>query len=189
MTTVAIPAWNPQGLLPPIDVVNPASVERSPYRVALLDVVAQFATSPERRQILRGWLGYRAALHGIGLTVGFQWLDGSFLEQVEVLENRAPKDLDVVTFLSPPAGFAPSAQQMAVLDNQAAKQAFRVDSYFVDLNLPVDELVQRSTYWYSMWSHRRDQAWKGYLEVDLNPTHDQQATDYLNQQDALGSQP
>lgn len=64
MTTVAIPAWNPQGLLPPIDVVNPASVERSPYRVALLDVVAQFATSPERRQILRGWLGYRATPEG-----------------------------------------------------------------------------------------------------------------------------
>ena len=41
MTTVAIPAWNPQGLLPPIDVLNPTSVERSPYRVVLTDVVRQ----------------------------------------------------------------------------------------------------------------------------------------------------
>ncbi|HNO14481.1 MAG TPA: hypothetical protein PKM96_09835, partial [Accumulibacter sp.] len=59
----------------------------------------------------------------------------------------------------------------------------------VDLNLPANELVERSAYWYSMWSHRRNQVWKGYLEVDLNPAHDQQATDYLNQQDALGAQP
>lgn len=189
MTTVAIPAWNPQGLLPPIDVLNPTSVERSPYRVVLTDVMVRFATSPQRRQILRGWLGYRAALHGMGLTDGFQWLDGSFLEQVETLENRPPQDMDVVTFLNPPAGFAPTQQQIATLDNQAAKQAFRVDSYFVDLNLPANELVERSAYWYSMWSHRRNQAWKGYLEVDLNPAYDQQATDYLNQQDALGAQP
>ncbi len=189
MTTVAIPAWNPQGLLPPIDVLNPTSVERSPYRVALTDVMVRFATSKERRQILRGWLGYRAALHGMGLTDGFQWLDGSFLEQVETLENRAPQDMDVVTFLNPPAGFAPSQPQMAVLDNGAAKQAFRVDSYLVDLNLPADDLIERCTYWYSMWSHRRNQTWKGYLEVDLNPAHDPQALDYLNQQDASGAQP
>lgn len=189
MTTVAIPAWNPQGLLPPIDVLNPTSVERSPYRVALTDVLVRFATSKERRQILRGWLGYRAALHSMGLTDGFQWLDGSFLEQVETLENRPPQDMDVVTFTNFPAGLAPTPQQMAALDKQAAKQTYQVDGYFVDLSLPADKLARRCAYWYSMWSHRRDQAWKGYLEVDLNPAHDQQATDYLNQQDASGAQP
>jgi hypothetical protein len=189
MTTVAIPAWNSQGLLPPIDMLNPTSALRSPYRVALTDVMVRFATSPERRQILRGWLGYRAALHGMGLTDGFQWLDGSFLEQVETLENRPPRDLDVVTFTSFPAGFAPTPQQMAALDKQAAKQTYRVDSYFVELNLPADKLARRSAYWYSMWSHRRNEAWKGYLEVDLNPTYDPQALDILNQQDALGTPP
>jgi hypothetical protein len=97
--------------------------------------------------------------------------------------------MDVVTFLNVPAGFAPSSQQMAVLDNQAAKQAYRVDSYFVELNLPNDKLVRRSTYWYSMWSHRRNGVWKGYLEVDLKPASDQQALEYLDQQDAVGAQP
>jgi hypothetical protein len=189
MMTVAIPAWNPQGLLPPVDPIDPASPERSPYRVALLDVVARFATSPQRRQILRGWLSYRAALHGMGLTGGFQWLDGSFLEQVEMRENRSPKDMDVVTFLNVPEGFAPSPRQIAVLDNEAAKRAYRIDGYFVELNLPNDQLVRRSAYWYSLWSHRRDHAWKGYLEADLNPAADQQALDYLNQQDAWGAQP
>ncbi len=189
MTTVAIPAWNPQGVLPPIDMANPTSAERSPYRVALTDVMVRFATSPERRQILRDWLGYRAFLHSMGLADGFQWLDGSFLEQVELLESRPPQDMDVVTFLNVPADFAPTQQQMTALSNQAVKQAYRVDSYIVELNLPADELVKRSAYWYSMWSHRRNQAWKGYLEVDLNRASDQQALGFLNQQDALGVQP
>lgn len=188
MTTVVIPAWNQQGLLPPIEVLNPTSVERSPYRVVLTDVMLRFAISPERRQILRGWLGYRAALHDMGLTDGFQWLDGSFMEQVETLENRPPRDMDVVTFLNLPADFAPTQQQASALDNQAAKQEYRVDSYFVELNLPANELVERSAYWYSIWSHRRNQVWKGYLEVDLNPSYDQQAIDYLNQHDAVGAQ-
>lgn len=100
--------------------LNPTSVERSPYRVMLTDVVVHFATSSERRQILRGWLGYRAALHGMGLTDGFQWLDGSFLEQVETPESRPPQDMDVVTFLNPPASFAPTQPQIAALDNRAA---------------------------------------------------------------------
>ncbi len=62
MTTVTIPAWNPQGVLPPIDVLNPTDAKRSPYRVLLTDLVVRFATSPERRQILRGWLDYRARI-------------------------------------------------------------------------------------------------------------------------------
>lgn len=45
MTTVAIPAWNALGLLPPIDAEAPASSKRSPYPVSLLDVVRRFAQS------------------------------------------------------------------------------------------------------------------------------------------------
>jgi len=42
MTTVAIPNWSAQGVLPPIDALNPTSFERSPYRVDLTDVVVRF---------------------------------------------------------------------------------------------------------------------------------------------------
>ena len=35
---------------------------------------------------------YRAALRAVGFDRGFQWLDGSFVE------DRVPKDLDVVSF-------------------------------------------------------------------------------------------
>jgi len=190
MTTVAIPQWNTQGLLPPINPSEPISVERSPYRIALLDLVMRFATSSERCQILRGLLDYRAELHGMGLVNGFQWLDGSFTEHIEVLDRRHPNDIDVVTFSHIPDGFSPSDSQLTTLDHDAAKTRYRVDSYFVELNqLPPESIVERSTYWYSMWSHRRNQDWKGYLQIDLNPTHDADGRERLNQIDSQEVQP
>ncbi len=183
MTTVAIPEWDTTGLLPPIDSVAPASSERSPYRVTLTDVVARFASSPERRQILRGWLNFRAALHAMGLTEGFQWLNGSFMEHVELLEHRPPRDMDVVTFLKTPATFAPTPEQAQGLDHDHVKREFLIDSYLIEVDqMELPNLIRKAAYWYSMWSHRRNQAWKGYLEVDLDPTLDQQAWGWLLQQ-------
>jgi hypothetical protein len=77
MTTVRIPDWNPQGLLPPNDSVDPTSAERSPYTVALTDFVLHFGTTKERQTILQGLLGFRAVLHAAGLNNGFQWVDGN----------------------------------------------------------------------------------------------------------------
>lgn len=183
MTTVAIPNWTNKGVLPPVNSLQATSAERSPYSVKLLDVVMQFATSPERCKILRGFLHYRAGLHSMALTQGFQWLDGSFSEDVELLENRPPKDIDVVSFVYVPAGFAPTQQELEVLDHDQAKSTFLVDSYFVEINLlPPDNLIKQSTYWYSMWSHRRTQEWKGYLEIDLSPAEDIAASAWLNVQ-------
>lgn len=95
---MGIPAWNAQGVLPPVGVADPTSTIRSPYVVPLIEVVHRFGTTVERRTILGGLMRYRAALHAIGLVQGFQWLDGSFLEDVEGLESRPPNDIDVVTF-------------------------------------------------------------------------------------------
>jgi hypothetical protein len=190
MPTDPIPGWNARGVLPPIDSVSPTSVSRSPYAVSLLDVVTRFATSPERAQILKGFLNYRAALHAIGLTAGFQWLDGSFAEDIEMLERRNPRDIDVVTFIEVPATFQPPPQA-DVLDHDRAKQQFSVDAYFVELNLiPARELPKHATYWYGMWSHRRDQEWKGFLEINLDPAEDGAAAASLAQYDpGAGVQP
>jgi hypothetical protein len=181
MTTTAIPNWTNRGVLPPVNSLQSTSAARSPYRVKLLDLMMRFATSPERCRILRGYLDYRAGLHSMALTHGFQWLDGSFSEDVELLEKRAPKDIDVVSFIHTPAGFAPTQTQLAVLDHDQAKAAFLVDSYFVEINLlPPDNLIKQGTYWYSLWSHRRNQEWKGYLEIDLSPAEDAAASAWLN---------
>lgn len=190
MTTVSIPAWNTLGVLPPNDPLDPTSPERSPYPVSLLDVVMRFGTTAERRRVLRGFLGYRATLHGLGLIEGFQWLDGSFTEHVELLERRAPRDIDVVTFMNVPDEYDPSDEELELINNPKAKKTFLVDCYFVELNmLEPQEIVAWSAYWYSMWSHRRNQAWKGFLQVTLNPVQDQDAHDWLTQRDAEEAQP
>jgi len=188
MTTVTIPEWTTKGLLPPINPVQPASAERSPYSVTLLDLVMRFACSTERRRILLGLLDFRAALHTVGLIQGFQWLDGSFLEHVEKLENRAPRDIDVVTFVNVPDDFTQTEEALAIFDHNAIKTQFLVDSYLVELNLlPPENLVRQSAYWYSLWSHRRNEDWKGYLQIDLNPTHDQEARRYLIREENVGA--
>lgn len=51
-----------------------------------------------------------------------------------------------------------------------------MDCYFSVLGQPVDaRQVQNIAYWYSMWSHRRDGLWKGFVQVDLNPSQDADA--------------
>jgi hypothetical protein len=188
MSTVAIPAWNSLGLLPPIEADLPTSPNRSPYPVSLMDVAMRFSTSPERRAVLRGFLAYRAALHRLGLNAGFQWLNGSFMEDVETLERRPPRDIDVVTFPHTPENFTPTDDDLAALDHDTAKARFRVDGYFVELDdLPSRDLVTWSAYWYSLWSHRRNQAWKGFLQVDLDPAEDAETLAWLEQFNSTGA--
>lgn len=187
MNTVAIPSWNSLGLIPPINEQQPTSVERSPYVVSLTDFVLRFGQTQPRRTVLDGFLRYRAALHVAGLVSGFQWLDGSFLENVELLEARAPNDIDVVTFFDLPVG----KSQMDMLQQfpdlfpttrgaqQKLKETYCVDAYVEHLGKAPSRLVRQSSYWYSMWSHRRNQAWKGYVQIDLAPTSDSSAITQL----------
>ncbi len=182
MPTASIPYWNACGVFPPIDASAPTSPERSPYSVSLIDIVMRFSTTTERRSVLTGFLNYRAALHGFGLTEGFQWLDGSFFEDIEAIEQRAPHDMDVVSFYDTPDNFTITDEQAQLFDQAAAKVRFRVDAYVVELNkVTPRELVFWSAYWYSMWSHRRNQVWKGFLKVELAPTEDAQALTWLQQ--------
>ena len=185
MSVIAIPNWTVEGVLPPIDVHDPTSADRSPYPVTLSDLVLRFNTSPERKAILGGWLGYRAGLHSVGLTTGFQWVDGSFLEDVETIDLRPPKDVDVVTFYDPPNGISQSDllnRAPDLFDHDKVKATYRVDSYLQSLAARRDRLVRQTAYWYSMWSHRRTQMWKGFLEVTLDPADDANAKALLSAQ-------
>ena len=85
-----IPLLNSDGVLPPYNPDAPTARDRSPYHVSLPDFVLRYAISPERDAILRGFLSYREALHACGLDRGFQWVDGSFLEDIELIAGRAP---------------------------------------------------------------------------------------------------
>lgn len=178
MTAVAIPQWDVHGVLPPIDQASPTSAERSPYVVSLNDLVLRFGTSTDRQRILRGLFDFRMGLHAVGMTQGFQWLDGSFLENVEMLEKRPPRDIDVVTFYRLPPGLnqvalaSKGVLPATTADHAAFKHRFSIDSYSVSLEGVSEHLVERSAYWYSVFSHRRNRGWKGYVQINLAPLED-----------------
>ena len=101
--------------------------------------------------MLKGFLGYRGELHRIGIEDGIQWIDGSFLEDVETIEHRAPRDLDVVSFFNTPNDLNISEEDIKLFDQAVAKDRFSIDAYFVELNqVSPRELTLLSAYWYSM---------------------------------------
>lgn len=176
---IPIPPFEATGVLPPVIGSPTVPGSQAPYRVSLVDVVRRFSGSEERRAILRGFLAYRAELHAVGLTQGFQWLDGSFAEQIELLEDRSPKDIDVVTFPQSQPHSTQAAQAIELFKPQAMKDRFRCDAYGVPPGLPAYAATRHATYWYALFSHRRDRRWKGMLEIDLAPVEDAAALEAL----------
>ena len=173
---MAVPNWNSAGLLPPIDHNDPVSLQRSPYEVSVVELVAGLAVTRERKEIVGGLLQYRAALHALGFLNGFQWVNGSFCTDVETLENRPPSDIDVVTFLHSPAGMdvaAVVAHNPQLFFSDRAKATFRCDAYVVDFGRATPELVaMQAAYWSSVWGHTRSGVWKGFLQIPLDPALD-----------------
>ncbi|ESZ27272.1 hypothetical protein X734_12650 [Mesorhizobium sp. L2C084A000] len=179
-----MPAWNLVGLLPPIRPGEEGhGSDRSPYAATMLDVIGRFGTNEDRLAILAGLLNYRQNLYDLDVIEGFQWLDGSFTEDVESLMGRSPNDIDVVTFFKLPAGQTQESmwpQLHHLFDIEHTKQAFRVDGYPMILAEALeDRHVHEIAYWYSMWGHTRDRNWKGFLRVDLDPGADLNARNLL----------
>ena len=92
----AIPDWEYAGVLPANEPDDPTSEIRSPYTASLFDLVTRFGSTQPRRRLFRGLLNFRAELHGAGLIHGFQWVNGSFVENVEARDGRSPNDIDLV---------------------------------------------------------------------------------------------
>ena len=186
----SIPAWDRDGLLPANDLDNPTSKIRSPYTVSLFDLAERFGNTEPRRRLLRGLLDFRAELHEAGLTQGFQWINGSFLEDVESRNARPPNDIDLVTFFYIPDGY--TGQRLledfpSLSDRAALKNRYAVDSYYAQLNqVTSEEIIDSAKYWYSLWSHTRDGNWKGYLQIDLADADDKQARLQLDQRNGDG---
>ncbi|UUX92967.1 DUF6932 family protein [Methanoplanus endosymbiosus] len=184
MNKDVIPDWNTDGILPPINMADPTGFERSPYSISLTDLILRFANTKHRREIIKGFMNFRSALHESGLTEGFQWIDGSFLENVEKTEERNPNDIDLVTFFILPEE---TSQETLLSSNQdlfnpkRTKDEYNVDAYFVQLNSDEYEmLIRQITYWYSIWSHRRDGQWKGFIQIELSGKEDQVAMSNLD---------
>lgn len=175
-----IPANTMSGVLPPYigeSSADPAGV--SPYEVDFSDVVFRYATSPARVEILTGLFNYRKALAAIGIAQGFQWLDGSFVEDVETLRGRPPGDIDIVTFArrtveDPREWYSVLVSNPHLFDPEVAKATFKCDAYFVDLSVAPELLVSNTAYWFNLFSHQRGAAatWKGMIKVSLTSDDD-----------------
>jgi len=94
-----------------------------------------------------------------------------------------PNDLDVVTFYTMPTARSQQAllaDYSKIVDAVRWQEEYRVDAYFIQADYAnLIENVQIATYWYSMWSHRRDGLWKGFIQIDLASTHDTEAKNRL----------
>jgi hypothetical protein len=164
-------------VLPPFIGANAAiPAGRSPYVTTLVELIDRFATSQPRKEILEGYLNHRDALLNLGFS-GFQWLDGSFLEDIETNEARPPADIDVITMLVPPPAIItnPAPIRAAVAANPSifvpdqSKLTYRTDARFVDVMRGPESVIRQTAYWFGLFSHRRtDRVWKGMLEIPLN---------------------
>ena len=170
-------------VLPPFtgdDPTLPATM--SPYRSHMLEFVQHFATSPERTSILNGLLDYREALRiaTIDTARAFQWMDGSFVEDVEQARARPPADIDVVTFgytpqfADKPAVDAWMTAHHALFDQRETKRLYSCDAYFVHMGKRPELLVDDTRYWFGLFSHQRETAlWKGMVQIPLVSDDDQ----------------
>lgn len=177
--------WNEQGFISPIGVEPTSKKDRSPYKISLLDFYKRFVkVSPERKKLLDGLIAFRSEMHSLGVTEGFQWIDGSFLENIEKIENRSPNDIDTVVFVE---GYSTDNVEgiiQFISDKRAIKEQFNIDFYHEWITeLTPRQLVDVSVYWYGMWSHTRNQQWKGFIQIDLNPDEDEQLQRYLKEGD------
>lgn len=176
-----IPKLNQSGVLPPFiseqGPTNPAGM--APYKTTITELVLHYAHTPERISILKGLLDYRRKLRSIGVRHGFQWLDGSFVENVELNRGRPPSDVDIVTFALRPTN---DLEQWKKLVNgntdlfrpNEAKQKYCCDAYFVDLNTHPINVVSNTRYWFGLFSHQRESyLWKGMLEIQIECGDDQ----------------
>lgn len=174
-----IPALNHSGVLPPF-LDNPdGPATRSamaPYIGSMVDLAERFGRTPERKAIIAGMVAYRVRLKSLGITQGFQWVDGSFVEDVEKIKSRPPADVDFVTFAYRPSHVTTEIDwrtfvdaNRVLFDRRESKKHFLSDAFFVDLNAAPHVVADNARYWFGLFSHQRDTyQWKGSLRIDLS---------------------
>lgn len=173
-----IPTINHSGVLPPfLPGTSPSSRgEMAPYKTEFVELSYRFGNTPERREILLGLVAYRRELMSLGFSGGFQWVDGSFLENVELLRRRPPRDVDVVTFAYRPPSHQGTNEWNSLVGSRPdlfvpkeAKRTYSSDAYFVDLSRRASYVVSQTAYWFGLFSHQRDTLlWKGMLEIPID---------------------
>lgn len=93
-----IPPFNHNNVLPPYYGVNPGNLdEQSPYKCTIMEFCQRFAISNKRKKILRGFIQFRLKCNAMGITERFQWIDGSFIEDIiasKLMHSGMSEDFD-----------------------------------------------------------------------------------------------
>lgn len=181
-----IPPFDHNNVLPPYQGNNPTIKGCfSPYKSEILEFCQYFATNPERIEILKGFVKFRLECLKYGIQCGSQWIDGSFVENVEKSQNRAPHDIDVVTM------FALTDLRMQVVipkvfpafvNTSLSKAQYMVDHYPCLVNENPFRTIEYVKYWNQLFGHNRAGVWKGMVELPLynDDNKDKQALNFLN---------
>jgi hypothetical protein len=180
-----IPNFDHNGVIPPhLGSPQEGGHQMSPYPTTSLEFCEKFATSPERIDILKRFLEFRSEMRKSGIS-GFQWLDGSFVEDIEnSSRNRPPQDLDILTFYYP----ITVAQNTNILanfiefvDRKACKTKFKLDHLMINIGVNPVIIIEFTRYFLQLFTHNRDQVWKGMLKMEVGITdEDADAEKYLN---------
>lgn len=180
-----IPNFDHNGVIPP-HLGNPGAGgnQMSPYPTTPLEFCQRFATSPERIDILKKFLQFRSEMRKCGIS-GFQWLDGSFLEDVEnSSRKRPPSDLDLLTFFNP----VTPAQNTDIMtnfkefvDRKECKTKYKLDHLLINIGSHPLTTIEFTRYFLQLFTHNKDQVWKGMLKLDVGlANEDDDAENYLN---------
>lgn len=152
----------------------------------MLELVGFFGTTPHRRHLLRNLIEYRELLASDGYSHGMQFIDGSFVEDIETTESRSPNDIDLFSILDLPARYRADQAEWSksginfwsteIADRARNKARYSLDTYAILIQERGLRLIQDVIYWYGLFSHKRGTyAWKGFVAVELSSADDSAA--------------
>ena len=174
-----IPPFTSSGVLPPFIDASPTDpAKRSPYSCDMFQLVERFCTSAHRARLLLGLNAYRKHLIDGGFVSGYQWIDGSFVEDAETTRGRSPSDIDVITLFNRPIKYQVSkvawaADYQATLhrdyfDTKRMKPRYNCDTYSIDLDADQASLVEHTMYWGGLFTDIKGSTEKkGIVRIPL----------------------
>lgn len=174
-----IPPFSPSGALPPFVDSSPTNpAKRSPYETDVYQLVERFCTTKHRATLLIGLNAYREHLFRGGFISGHQWIDGSFVEDVETVRGRPPSDIDVVTLFNRPIKYQHDAPLWAAdysgniherfFATKKMKPLYNCDTYSIDLDADAASLVSATMYWGGLFTDIRGSTEKkGIVSIPL----------------------
>jgi len=183
----SIPAFNDTHLLPPYRGEEGDEREHgnlSPYLCTTLELCKVFGKTKERIEMLQGLILFRERLIKENIISGFQWLYGSFSEEIEILEKRSPNDIDLITFfwnISHDDLMNLTESFPEFFNIEKSKKIFNLDHLNLDIGRSPAFSMNAISDMMQLCTHSRYGIWKGILRLELNtPNEDKMAWKYLS---------